>query len=946
MAIFYTCITPACNKTSSDLKNRAVYTPAIEVLEDRNSNFSFEDVSSGKYQFIRADQERVNIGYTYSTWWARVTTDNSDIKDGDYILLYDQTWTDTVDAYVKNGNGFSYYKAGSENGFPARPYKDKAYGFPVKVVNGKTEAYFKLKSDYRLVLDFALMSSEEFFTRKWFEAPFYSVLISFLIYNIILFFFIRGSEYLYYGGFLLTFLLFLLAYDGTGMMYLWSSSPHWNDFLITGMLILQSFWVVLFFLKFADVKASMPKVDIFFKTLAVLTLLAMCLKIILPEKHVLLWSVPLLQIIAVSLLSVSFYMAVKGSKTALYFFLSFFMLLVFSLANSLMAFNIIKDMFIIRMGMHIGASICAVTFSLGMADRINALRLSMEQSERTVKNQNLKLERKNDELDATNQELQAAMEELEATNEEMEAMMEELQSSNQLLWDSEQRLSGIVTKAPVGITITDLKGCIIQVNDYALRMLGYERDELIGKTFREISHPDDITEGAELFFQLVSGKLESYRLDKRYLRKDGADWWADISVAPIKSETGEITAILGVTLDINEKMKANRENEKIQNQLWQAQKLEAVGTLAGGIAHDFNNILTAIMGYTELTISEIQEGKCSEENLQHVLNSSRRARDIVRQILTLSRKGDNIKSPQRVTPIVDETIRLLRATIPSTVEINFSDKSDSPIVICDSTQIQQILLNLCTNANHAMRQKGGVITIELSLENVDEHSAMINMVKKGEFICIRVSDSGAGMNRDILDRIFDPFFTTKEPGLGTGLGLSVARGIIIDHGGFITAESEEGMGSTFRVYIPVSRDVSEIVKVSIEQDDLPGGDESLLIVDDEHLIAEMTKLLLQKLGYSVQTSSGSLEALETFRSSPDYFDLIITDQTMPHMTGLDLAKEIKKIRPDVPVILCTGYSETADPEKALGTGISAFLYKPVLTEDLAETIRKVLEGRN
>ncbi len=946
MAILCIGFVPSCSKSSVDSKSRSVYPLQIEALEDRNSSYSFEDVSAGKYGFSKIDQGDISIGYTYSTWWVRVLTDNRNIKDGDYILLYDQTWTGTVDAYVRSENGYIYYKAGSENGFAARPYRDRAYGFPVKVINGKSEVYFKLKSDYRLVLDFTLLSSEDFFSRKWFEAPFYSVLISFLIYNIILFFFIRGREYIYYGGFLLTFLLFLLAYDGTGMMYLWSSSPRWNDFLITGMLILQSFWVVLFFLKFTDVKASMPRADKFFKILAVLTLITVCLKIILPAKHVLLWSVPLLQIIAISLLSASFYMAVKGSKTALYFFLSFFLLLAFSLANSLMAFSIIKDLFIIRMGMHIGASICAVTFSLGMAERINTLRLSMELSEKTVKNQNLILEKKNDELDATNQELQAAMEELEATNEEMEAMMEELQSSNQLLWDSEQRLSGIVTKAPVGITITDLQGRIIQVNDYALRMLGYEKEELIGKTFRDISHPDDITEGAGLFSQLASGKLESYRLDKRYLCKDGAEWWADVSAAPIKSETGDITAILGVTLDINEKMKANQENEKIQNQLWQAQKLEAVGTLAGGIAHDFNNILTAIMGYTELTIAEIQEGKCSEENLQHVLNSSRRARDIVRQILTLSRKGDNIKSPQRISPIVDETIRLLRATIPSTVEINFADKSDSPIVICDSTQIQQILLNLCTNANHAMRQSGGIITIELSSEYVDEHSASINLVKKGEFICIRVSDTGSGMNRDILDRIFDPFFTTKEPGLGTGLGLSVARGIIIDHGGFITAESEEGKGSTFRVYIPVSRDVSEIFKVRIEQEDLPGGDESLLIVDDEHLIAEMTKLLLQKLGYNVQTSSGSLEALEIFRASPDYFDLIITDQTMPHMTGIDLSREIKKIRPDVPVILCTGYSETADPEKALGSGISAFLYKPVLTEDLAETIRNVLDGRS
>jgi len=585
-----------------------------------------------------------------------------------------------------------------------------------------------------------------------------------------------------------------------------------------------------------------------------------------------------------------------------------------------------------------------VTFSLGMADRINRLRISQAESERTVKEQNTKLARNNEELDATNQELQAAMEELEATNEEMQAVMEELQGTNRLLWDSEQRLSGIFRNAPIGISLFDLEGNITRVNEYALKMMGYTREEILGKSFQSITHPDDYSKGRDLFNQLISGRIDTYRYDKRYIRKDGSEWWADVSTSALRSETGKIVAMIGIAIDIDEKIKAQMEHERIQNQLWQAQKLEAVGTLAGGIAHDFNNILTAILGYTDLAISDIRDGEDVEESLLQVKSASLRAKDLVRQILTLSRNGDNVKKPGRLAPIIEDVMNLVKVGISPLIKIALTNHSVDRLVLCDQTQIHQVILNLCINANYAMKDRGGDLAINVSDITIDSTFADLHKVDPGEYILITVTDTGTGMNRDIVERIFDPFFTTKALGIGTGLGLSVARGIILDHGGFITAESEEDKGTKFSVYLPVySGSEVEIPAVSPDAE-IPGGNERLLIVDDEHVIAEMTRLLFQKLGYTIQTAPGGDEALDIFNSDPYNFDLIITDQVMPGMSGLDLTREIKRIRPEIPVILCTGYSDIAEPVKAKELGVNEFLSKPVLTEDLAGAIRRVLDS--
>jgi PAS domain S-box-containing protein len=330
------------------------------------------------------------------------------------------------------------------------------------------------------------------------------------------------------------------------------------------------------------------------------------------------------------------------------------------------------------------------------------------------------------------------MEEIEAANGEMHAIMEELQNSNRLLWDSEQRLSGIFRFAPIGISLFDLNGNITRVNDYALNMLGYTEEEILGKSFQSLTHPDDYPKGRDLFNQLISGRIDTYRYDKRYIRKDGSEWWADVSTSALKSESGKITAMIGVAIDIDEKTKAQMEHDRIQNQLWQAQKLEAVGTLAGGIAHDFNNILTAILGYTDLAISGVKDGENIEESLLQVKSASVRAKDLVRQILTLSRNGDNVRTPGRIVPIIEDALGLVKVGISPAVKIVFSNNSGESLVLCDQTQVHQVVLNLCTNAHYAMKDTEGEIAVSVSNTAVDSALAALHKVMPGEYVVITV----------------------------------------------------------------------------------------------------------------------------------------------------------------------------------------------------------------
>ena len=387
------------------------------------------------------------------------------------------------------------------------------------------------------------------------------------------------------------------------------------------------------------------------------------------------------------------------------------------------------------------------------------------------------------------------------------------------------------------------------------------------------------------------------------------------------------------------------ERERIQEQLRQAQKMEAIGTLAGGIAHDFNNILAAIIGFTEMAADDVSDRPEVEQNLKRVLRSAIRARDLVKQILTFSRKTNYQRIPLSLAPLVKETVQLLRASIPATIEIKLANTASSDTVLASPVEVQQVVMNLATNASLAMQEKGG--TLEISLTDIDftpDSPVLDTDVIPGEYVQLTVKDTGVGMSPDVMKRVFEPFFTTREVGKGTGMGLSVVYGIVKDLEGTVTVESEPGEGSTFRVLLPKAKTEHEEEQPHTAQ--IPGGKEHILFVDDEELLAEWGEAALQRLGYQVTVATNSTEALKAFSANPSLFDLVITDHAMPHMAGSQLSSELLKIRPDIPIILCTGHSEIMSREKAKDLGIRNFLMKPLSKQELAEAVRWVLDEKS
>jgi len=412
------------------------------------------------------------------------------------------------------------------------------------------------------------------------------------------------------------------------------------------------------------------------------------------------------------------------------------------------------------------------------------------------------------------------------------------------------------------------------------------------------------------------------------------------SIGGLVKHRGE-TQQFGVFRDITERKLTEQEKQKTETQLRQAQKMEAIGSLAGGIAHDFNNILSVIIGNTELLeMNDVSSNV--KDGLHQVFAASQRAKQLVRQILSFSRQGEQQKLLMSLKPIVKETIDFLRASIPSTIKLQHYIKPDAGAVVADSTQMQQVLMNLCTNAAHAMENEGGVLKIVLDTKTIAEEDVRLDPeVERGEYVRLTVSDTGHGIEPGVLHRIFDPYFTTKGPDKGTGLGLSVVHGIVKSHGGIIRVYSEVGKGTVFHVLLPRADEVPKKEEKAVRL--LPSGTERILVVDDEKPLADIYEKMLGMLGYQVEIRTSPVEALEAVRMNPQKYDLVITDMTMPQMTGYSLSKKLMEIRPGLPVILCTGFSDLVNEEKARSAGILAFLLKPVPLHDLANTMRKVLD---
>jgi len=501
--------------------------------------------------------------------------------------------------------------------------------------------------------------------------------------------------------------------------------------------------------------------------------------------------------------------------------------------------------------------------------------------------------------------------------------------------ESEERYRRLFETATDGVLLLEKReGNIAQANPAITEMLGYSNDEIIGKDLKDIGFPDDIETVQEILQTLEKDGIIHYK-DTPLKKKNGQYVDTDIYMVD------KASLVQCNIRDITERKRAEEEYEKLQARLVQSQKMEAIGTLAGGIAHDFNNILSAIFGYTELALMKIDTETEIKADLKEVLLGAERAKDLVKQILAFSRQTLKEQMPVQVGLIAKEALKLLRSSLPSTIDIRQNIQSKS-IVLSDPSQLHQIVMNLCTNAGHAMQAKGGILEVTLTDAALDSDFCLSHPeIQPGVYQKLTVSDTGCGMTADVMNRIFDPFFTTKPKGEGTGLGLSVVHGIVKDCGGTIAVYSEPDKGTAFHLYFPVIAGRAEVKPE--EYAIIPTGTERILVVDDEKVISDIIQKNLTSLGYTVQARTSSLEALALFKAMPAKFDLVITDMTMPQMTGDALARKLMKIRPDLPVILCTGFSEKMTNEKSETIGIKAFLQKPLLKAEMGHMIRKVLD---
>ena len=511
--------------------------------------------------------------------------------------------------------------------------------------------------------------------------------------------------------------------------------------------------------------------------------------------------------------------------------------------------------------------------------------------------------------------------------------LEEVEEKRQRQQAEEEcaRLAAAVEQASESTTMVNSRLVIEYVNPAFELINGHTREEVIGKTYSDLlGVPED--EGMRDAFR--QGQHWKGRLSRK--RKDGRVLELEVVISPVKNNSGKILNYLIMERDITQEV-------RLQQQLRQAQKMEAIGTLTGGIAHDFNNILAAIVINSEMALFDLPGESRVRTNLDLILNSGLRGKDLVKQMLLFSRKSEKKQEVLTLTPLIKETFKLLRSSIPTTIQMKLLLETESDAVSADPSQIQQVIMNLCTNAAYAMRGTTG--SIDISLQGITFGSTDLPEadMQPGDYLVLSVKDTGSGMDEEVRRRIFEPFFTTKPVGEGTGLGLSVVYGIVKTHKGGITVYSEPGKGSIFKVYLPkVNTGVAEKAETPKP---IPRGNERILILDDEEMIVNSVRNMLQHLGYKVTALMDNREALKLFSEKPSEFDLVITDQTMPFMTGEDLGKELMRIRPDIPVILCTGYSDLISSEKATATGFRGFVMKPFTVREGAELVRRVLDQR-
>ncbi len=519
--------------------------------------------------------------------------------------------------------------------------------------------------------------------------------------------------------------------------------------------------------------------------------------------------------------------------------------------------------------------------------------------------------------------------------------------AEEALHESENRVRSILEQAPFSIQVYSSEGDIIYTNNAFEKLWSVRQEDLKGYNILRDQQIEalGIMPAVRRAFEGMPSTTPTIEYNAESTVGKGNLLVVQGILYPVLDTKGTILYVIMIHLDFTEQARIEKERKMLEERLQQAQKMEAIGTLAGGIAHDFNNILSSIMGYSELCLHEVRNNPKATRHAEQILKAADRARDLVQQILTFSRKAEPEKNPLSLAPIIKEVVKFMRASLPTTIEIRHTMPETPHVIMADPSQMHQVLMNLCTNASHAMKESGGILEIGLRQVEIEAGAALSRTpLPDGRYVELSVRDTGHGIPQQNLGKIFDPYFTTKQQGEGTGLGLSVVHGIVKDHNGEIRVYSEEGKGSHFMIYLPlVDREIKD---GGHEKQKLipPGRGETILFIDDEQMVVDVSREMLADLGYRVLTETDPVKAIDLLKNDIRGIDIVITDKTMPHMTGFEVVKAIRNMSREIPVILCSGFLEKSDQEKITGLNIDRVIAKPIQMSALAHAVRELLDG--
>lgn len=877
----------------------------LEYFIDPGNSMKINTVASsnGEKLFSPIGNKK-GFGYSRSTFWFRFSADNSSSRTRLWYLEHAYPVIDEIDFYYPTPDGLKKYQSGDFRPFSVRPVNFRTSVFPVHQPPGFQTFYIRIKSNGSIAIPFVAWSETDFerhiHSDIAFHWIFYGVMLATILYNFFIFLSVREISYLYLILFITGSSFFTMAHSGLAFQYFWPDHIWWANVChpVFGFIALLS--SIQFTRSFLASRKTYPGFDRVLSVFCVFGFFFIPSPFVFPYHYTTQSMAIYGMLAALTMIYGGLVLFFRGLRQSRFFLLAWTSWVLSVFLMFMKSFGFLPNNLFTESGLQVGTGLLAVLFSFGLADKINTIRKEREK----------------------------ALEEVRQSEKRYRLLAENV---NDVIWT---------------INLETMKYNYITPS--VERFRGYTCEEAMNLSLDETLTP----ESRKLVREDLAKELERERLgysdpnrsrtfELEYYHKNGSTVWAEVTITFFRDQHKKPIGITGVTRDITERKNTEKEKKNLESQLQQSQKMEAIGTLAGGIAHDFNNILSAIMGNIEISLTGLDRETKLAIRLRRVLEACERAKDLVLQILMFSRQDEQIQKPVYMNYIVKEVLKLIRASLPATIKIQQNITDEKKIVLSDPTHIHQVVMNLCSNAADAMKEGGGVLGVNLdSVEINAETARKYHKLIPGEYIRLTVTDTGYGMEPDVMKRIFDPFYTTKEHGKGTGMGLALVHGIVSKIGGAVHVMSEPAKGSIFQVFFPKARE--ELIADGENEDDIPKGDEHILFVDDEKNIVEMAQEMFSSMGYKVISTMNSLEALSIFKKQPERFDLIISDQTMPDLTGINLAKAILEIRSDIPIIICTGFSDLIDPEMVKSIGIREYVLKPYSKTSIARLIRKVL----